>query len=95
MRDCARLHVAALLDPSVHHERIFAFAGDFNWTDVVGILRKLRPNQTFSDPPVDEGRDYTVVAGQQRAEALLKTVFGQDRWIGLEQCLADGIEDLP
>lgn len=93
--DCARLHVAALLDPSVHNERVFAFADEFNWTDVIGILRKLRPNMAFSDPPKDEGRDYTVIAGRPRAESLLKSFFGQSGWIGMEQCLADGIADLP
>ncbi|KAH6876798.1 hypothetical protein B0T10DRAFT_532511 [Thelonectria olida] len=30
VQDCARLHVAALLDPSIQNERIFAFAHPFN-----------------------------------------------------------------
>ncbi|KAL1894017.1 hypothetical protein Sste5346_006159 [Sporothrix stenoceras] len=93
--DCARLHVAALLNPSVHHERLFAYAAAFNWTNVIGVLKTLRPDYAgFPEPPPDEGRDYTIVAGQKRAETLLKTTFGQNGWTPLEQSLADGIEGL-
>ncbi|KAH8893568.1 NAD(P)-binding protein, partial [Thozetella sp. PMI_491] len=92
--DCARLHVSALLDSSVENERIFAFAREFNWTDVISILRKLRPGRELPDPPENEGRDYTVVVPQKRAEALLKSFFGQSGWTDMEQSLAEGIEDI-
>ncbi|KIH93809.1 cinnamoyl-CoA reductase [Sporothrix brasiliensis 5110] len=94
VRDCARLHTVALLDSAIKNERIFAFAYEFNWTDVIRILRTLRPNKTFQDPPKNEGRDYTVVTGRERAESLLKSFFGQDGWVDLETGLAEGIEDL-
>ncbi len=94
VKDCARLHAAALLDESVKNERIFAFAAEYNWTDVITVLRKLRPGREFLDPPENEGRDFTVVAPKARAAKLLKSFFGQDGWIGFEQSLAEGIEDL-
>ncbi|KAK4069893.1 uncharacterized protein Triagg1_6688 [Trichoderma aggressivum f. europaeum] len=94
VRDTARLHVAALLDPNVKAERIFAFATEYNWTDVLHILRKLRPNQEFPDDPENEGRDYSKVVPIARAQKLLKDFFGQESWISIEDSLADGIEDL-
>ncbi|KAL6690475.1 hypothetical protein J3F84DRAFT_353374 [Trichoderma pleuroticola] len=94
VRDTARLHVAALLDPNVNAERIFAFATAYNWTDVLAILRKLRPDQEFPDDPKDEGRDYTEVVPIARAQKLLQGFFGQKGWTSLEDSLAAGIEDI-
>ncbi|KAL7909518.1 NAD(P)-binding protein [Trichoderma velutinum] len=94
VRDTARLHVAALLDPNVNEERIFAFAREFNLTDVLSILRKLRPDQKFPDDPENEGRDYTEVIPIARAQKLLHDFFGQTGWTSLEDSLAAGIEDI-
>ncbi|KAL6791914.1 hypothetical protein J3E68DRAFT_409681 [Trichoderma sp. SZMC 28012] len=94
VRDTARLHVAALLDPNVKAERIFAFATEYNWTDVLTILRKLRPDQEFPDDPENEGRDYTEVVPIARAQRLLQDFFGQADWTSLEDSLAAGIEDI-
>lgn len=93
VEDCARLHVVALLDPDVKSERIFAFASPFNWTDIVGIFRKLRlDNELLPDPPANEGRDLSEIVLAPRAEQLLKSFFGCAGWVGLQQSLADGIE---
>ncbi|KAL6697378.1 aldehyde reductase II [Trichoderma pleuroticola] len=94
VRDTARLHVAALLDPKIKEERIFAFAQEYNWTDVLGILRKLRPNQQFPLNPENEGRDYTQVVPRDKAKKILQDFFGQPDWTSLEESLAAGIEDL-
>ncbi|EXJ63811.1 hypothetical protein A1O7_00146 [Cladophialophora yegresii CBS 114405] len=95
VHDDARVHVAALLDPTVQNERLFAFAQVFNWTDIIGILTKLRPdNSQIPKPPVDEGHDITHVKGRKRAEELIKSFFGVAGWTGLEESVAAGIEDL-
>ncbi|UKZ49071.1 hypothetical protein TrVGV298_003310 [Trichoderma virens] len=94
VRDTARLHVAALLDPNVKGERIFAIAREYNWTDVLTILRKLRPGQEFLNNPENEGRDYTEVIPMARAQGLLQGFFGQASWTSLEDSLAAGIEDI-
>ncbi|KKP00634.1 NAD dependent epimerase/dehydratase [Trichoderma harzianum] len=94
VRDTARLHVAALLDPKIKEERIFAFAQEYNWTDVLNILRKLRPNRQFPLNPENEGRDYTQVAPRDKAKKILQDFFGQPDWVSLEESLAAGIEDL-
>jgi hypothetical protein len=91
VRDTARLHIAALLDPAIKDERIFGFVNEFNWTDVVGLLRKLRPNnKSIPDPPSDEWRDKTVVKPKARAEEILRSFWNLD-WTKLETSLKDAI----
>ncbi|EAS28164.2 uncharacterized protein CIMG_09368 [Coccidioides immitis RS] len=91
VEDDARLHAAALLDPDVVSERIFGVASPFNWTDVIGILQKLRPNnKKIPDPPENEPRDLTNMAPAKRAEELLQSFFGKG-WTGIEESLAAGI----
>lgn len=88
----ARLHVAALLDVSVANERLFGFAGSYNWTEVLQILRRLRPDHVFQDMPAGEQRDLTEVRPRARARELLLRDFDQADWTSLEQSLAEGIE---
>ena len=94
--DIARVHVAALLSPAVNNERLFAFAAPFNWSDIIGILKKLRPeNKKIPSAPQDEGRDLSDVWGpSRRAEGLMKEFFGLKGWRGLEESLEAGIADL-
>jgi hypothetical protein len=95
VRDNARLHIAALLDPAVESERIFALAAPFNWADIIGILRKLRPeNKLIPDSPDNEGRDLSEIVPRKRAEQLLQTTFGRPGWTSLEDTIASAIEDL-
>ncbi|KAF7550529.1 hypothetical protein G7046_g7982 [Stylonectria norvegica] len=93
--DDARLHVAALLDPSVNNERIWGFAHAFNVTDIINVLRKHRPdNKLIPDPPKDDGRDLTEVKGRPRAEELLKSFFGQAGWTGFEESIVAGLDSV-
>ncbi|KAJ5682091.1 NAD dependent epimerase/dehydratase [Penicillium maclennaniae] len=92
--DTARLHAIALLAPSVKSQRIFAFAAPFNVTDVISILRGLRPDHKFDDPPANEGQDLTEVVPAPKAEKLLQEYFGQKEWTPLKESIAAGIRDL-
>lgn len=93
VEDTARLHVIALLDPAVESERIFAFAEKFNWTDIVGILRELRPeNKLIPDPPENEGRDLSELVLAPKAERMIQNFFGRSGWVGLKESVAAGIE---
>ncbi|KAK6212425.1 hypothetical protein LQW54_005199 [Pestalotiopsis sp. IQ-011] len=47
--DCARLHLAALIDGSIKDERIMAFDVPFNWNVVLDNFRELFPNKKFPD----------------------------------------------
>lgn len=93
VEDVARLHVVGLLSPNVKGERIFAFASPFNWTEIIGVLRKLRPgNKLIPDPPANEGRDLSDIVLARRAEQLLRDFFGQPGWVGMEESIAGGIK---
>lgn len=92
MQDCARLHVAGTVLSDVHDERIFGFAGRFNWADVSDILRRQNPEKTFAEK-VAGGRDYHVIKPQARAEQLLRAM-GQDVWTSLEQSIWQNTEHL-
>ncbi|KAK4139575.1 cinnamoyl-CoA reductase [Dichotomopilus funicola] len=94
VRDIARHHAIALLAPAIHDERIFSFAGPFNWTEVLAILHKLRPEAQLPDAPENEGRDLSDIKPAKRAAALLKEYFGRDDWTSMEEALAEGIEEV-
>ncbi|OQU99116.1 hypothetical protein CLAIMM_04798 [Cladophialophora immunda] len=47
VRDDARVHVAALLDPTVQSQRLFPFAAPFNWTDMIDLLRSCAQTTTI------------------------------------------------
>lgn len=86
------VHVAALLDPNVKSQRLFAFAGAFNWTDILEILHKLRPeNKKLPKAPENEGRDISDIKPKGKAEQLIKDFFGVSGWKGLEESLEAGI----
>ncbi|KAF7562635.1 hypothetical protein G7046_g1471 [Stylonectria norvegica] len=93
--DAARLHVAALLDPEVHDERVMGFGTPFNWTDIVGLLRRVRPdNKLIPDAPENEGRDEATVKDRARAEGLLKSFFDQPHWTNLEDSIVAGLKSM-
>jgi hypothetical protein len=93
VEDTARLHVIALLDPDVQSERIFACAAPFTWTEVLHVLRTLRPqNTTIPDPPEDEGNDHVRIVPSRRAEDLLRKFYGKP-WTKLQESLARGIDE--
>ncbi|KAL7919881.1 hypothetical protein ACQKWADRAFT_299910 [Trichoderma austrokoningii] len=94
VQDCARLHVVGLLDPNVKDQRIFGIVQEFNWTDVLAIFRKLRPELQLPKVPENEGRDLTEVLPKDKAKKLLQDFFGQSDWTSLEDSLKAGIADL-
>ncbi|KAJ5306964.1 hypothetical protein PENANT_c003G11043 [Penicillium antarcticum] len=90
--DIARLHTAALLDPNTVSQRIFGFATPLNLTEMVAIVRKLRPDNTqIPDPPAD-GHDLTNVIPARKAEKLLRDFYGQPGWTTVENSIAVGLE---
>lgn len=65
------------------------------WTQVVTILRELRPdNKKIPDPPPNEGDDLSVIKPREDAENLLKRFYGVTGWTNLRDSLADGIADI-
>lgn len=89
------MHAVALLDPKVESQRLFAFAGPYNWTDIIGVLHKLRPGNTkIPQAPENEGRDLFDMKPSKRGEELIKNFFGVPGWKDLETSIAEGIADM-
>ncbi|GAB7355462.1 hypothetical protein MBLNU459_g5964t1 [Dothideomycetes sp. NU459] len=91
--DTARLHVAALVDPDVKGERLFAFSGPYNWNIVLRIMRKLQPDRELPEDIKDNSQDKSNVVPRARAEAILKKNFGAG-FIGLEQSIKENLMGL-
>ena len=86
VRDVARVHVAALLEADVQNERLFAFAGTYNYSKIVDILKKIDPSRQHYPPPVEnEGEDLTTTDTDRPIE-LLKRI-GRPGFIGMEESL--------
>lgn len=93
VQDVARLHVAALINPDVKNERLFAYSEHFTWTDVLKVFKKLRPGKTFPETWENENdRDITTVTNERGAELLKQ--FGRDGWTVLEESVGNTIEGL-
>jgi nucleoside-diphosphate-sugar epimerase len=92
VEDNAKLHIIAATDPEVVSERIFTFAGPYNFQDVLDVSKKLYPNRKFDDIP-DEGRDLSVVLPAKRAEDLLKAHYGHG-WTSFEETIKQNTVDL-
>ncbi|KAE9986047.1 hypothetical protein EG328_006598 [Venturia inaequalis] len=90
VRDIARLHVIALLDPEVENERVFGFAEPFNFNDILAIFRKNIPHKTFQEDWPGLGRDISTVSPKARSIELLKS-FGRDGFVTLEQSIMDHV----
>jgi len=93
--DDARLHViAAVLDESLNNERIFAFAGPFNWNQAIDAIKKVRPD-CKADLKKDENepRDLSKVPNELGAK-LLKKWFGQDGYKSWDQTVKENLEDV-
>ena len=92
VRDCAKLHVAALLDPAQAGKRIFACAAPFNWNDILQILRGARPNATIREDFPDLGRDLNELP-RVSAEMLLWKWYGHG-WTALYETVQQNIAGL-
>ncbi|KAL2821413.1 putative aldehyde reductase [Aspergillus cavernicola] len=97
VKDLARLHAIALLDPSVKSERLFGYASPLIWRDVVSTLRELCPTneKLIKDediPPVGGG--FVKVVPPNRSKELLSSFFGQDEWTSLRESLEAGVNSL-
>ena len=92
VKDTARIHVAALLDPEVANERILAFAYPYNWNDILAVLRKLYPHKKFPADIENEPRDLSKL-DNSRGAALLKA-FGRPGFTGLEDSIRENTEGL-
>ncbi|KAK4244358.1 hypothetical protein C7999DRAFT_35283 [Corynascus novoguineensis] len=93
VQDNARIHVAALIHPEVHAQRIFAYAAPYTWRNVQRVIQKLYPGKVPDKYIADAEPDKSEIIPAARAEALLKEM-GQLGWTSLEDCVKMNTEDL-
>ena len=55
--DNARIHLAALMDGSVKRERILMFDTPLSWSDIVDVIREIRPDTKLPEHLQDQSRD--------------------------------------
>ena len=85
VRDTARLHVIALIDPKANGERLFAFSAPFNWNDLLDIFRKQNPGKSFPENQEGEATDLSEIPTEEASD-FLKKHYGKG-FVGLEESL--------
>ncbi|CRG83653.1 Aldehyde reductase 2 [Talaromyces islandicus] len=93
VKDCALLHVAAILDPEVRNARIPGWGQYCNWNDILAIMRRLYPEKQFIDDLPGMGR-LQLTTDCTQALALLEKWGGQKGWKSLEETVADNMESI-
>lgn len=88
VRDDAKLHVAALVDPDTDRERLFGFANEYNWNKVLAVFRKMFPDRKFISDIPDLATDKSIPPTESALKAL-KDVYGQNGWTSMETSLKD------
>lgn len=76
--DTALLHLAALSQEDVKDERLFGWAGPFNFNSWVEVFRKLAPTKPWPADDAAQGHDLTKVDTTREVELLKR--LGQDGW---------------
>lgn len=61
-RDCALLHVAALVHPHLESERVFGYAHNKTWTDWIARLKRMYPEHAFPGVYFRVGRCVQEIA---------------------------------
>ena len=93
VRDTALLHLVAMVNPKVQHERIFAFAAPYNFNDILGILRKQYPQRNFPQDITGLESDLSIIEPAEEAERLLKEIKGSG-WTSLAEAVKENVADL-
>lgn len=93
VRDTARLHIAALIDPSVKGERILGYCEPYNWSALLDILRKAYPDRKWPENIANEAKDLTTVTKARARSVELLQALGRKDFISLEESVKDSAED--
>ncbi|OKL57224.1 hypothetical protein UA08_07384 [Talaromyces atroroseus] len=93
VKDCALLHVAAVLDPEVRNARLVGWGEYCNWNDILAIMRRLYPERKFMDDIPGLSR-LQLTTDCSQSLALLEKWNGQQSWRSLEQTVTDNMESI-
>jgi nucleoside-diphosphate-sugar epimerase len=94
VKDTARIHLAALTEPDVQNERLWALAGQFTLNQILDIGREVFPNRT-TIPKNYEGFDEPcqIQVDTSRELQLLKRQ-GRLGWVSLKDSLLEQVKGL-
>lgn len=87
MRDTARLHIAGLIDEDIKSERVFGYAGTFNWAQILAAMKKGRPDATIYGKDSGHADDKSVIMPHARSKQILQKNFGCSDFVGLEETI--------
>ncbi|KAL9109853.1 MAG: hypothetical protein Q9227_005556 [Pyrenula ochraceoflavens] len=98
VRDTARLHVIAAIDPDVKNARLFAFAEPFNWVQLAEMVKKVAGPSKSGKMLSMEALAKEVVGGKDvstvengPAEELLRKWYGKG-FTGMEETVKENLE---
>lgn len=77
-KDTALLHIAGLTQEDVKNERLFGFAGTFNFNSWVSVFRQLAPSKPWPADDPNQQHDLSKVDDSRELELLKR--FGQNGW---------------
>ncbi|CAG9942636.1 unnamed protein product [Clonostachys rosea f. rosea IK726] len=92
VKDVAAIHVGAILDLETKNARLQCWGHSIHWNDVLGILRKIRPQKQFIDD-YPNPQHLKIWVDQSDSIALLKKWSGKDGWTPLEDSVIDNINN--
>ncbi|KAF9767669.1 hypothetical protein IL306_015129 [Fusarium sp. DS 682] len=93
VKDTARLHLAALLHPDIHDERIFAYARPYTWHMIQTAMKGIYPEKDFSPDIAKAQLDQSEIVLAPKAEGYLKEM-GYKGWTSLEESVKMNTQDL-
>ncbi|KAF4331916.1 aldehyde reductase [Fusarium beomiforme] len=93
VKDTARLHLAALLHPDIHNERIFAYAGPYTWHMIQTAMKSIYPEKEFSPDITEAEVDQSEIVLAPKAEGYLREM-GYKGWTTLEESVKMNTLDL-
>jgi len=93
VKDTARIHVAALVEPDVQNERLWALAETFSLNEILGILRNFPKNSKIPADLDGFGVPTKIKVDNSRSTELLKRQ-GRPGWVSLKDCLWEQVANL-
>jgi nucleoside-diphosphate-sugar epimerase len=91
--DVALLHIAALTQEDVKNERLFAFAGPFNFNSWIEVFRKFDPTKPW--PADDPAQEHDLSKIDTSREVRLLQRFGQPTWRSFHDSVKRAVVESP
>jgi len=94
-KDVARIHLAALTEPDVQNEELWAIGGQFTLNQILDIWREAYPNRSTISKDYEEALDEPcqLKIDTSRELELLKRQ-GRPGWVSLKDTILEGVKGL-